>query len=220
MKKTEKKGIFLVEDHPVFRYGISQLINQQDDMAVCGESDNVRSAAAMIYSGKPDLILLDLSLNGASGLELLKEMTSGQSGIPVLVLSMYEESFYAERVLKLGARGYIMKRETFESVIKAIRLVLDGKVFVSEAVSDKILNRFTGKSDISESPVNRLTTRELEVFQLIGNGFKTSKISQALNLNINTINTYKERIKEKLNLNDYSELIQYSIRWMQNEKKE
>jgi DNA-binding NarL/FixJ family response regulator len=216
----KKNRIMLVDDHPVYRYGLSQLVNSEPDLTVCGEAEDAFKALSEIEKLKPDLVILDISLKGKSGIELIQDLTVRYKNLPILVLSMHDESLYAERVLHLGARGYIMKEETFESIILAIHQVLKGKVYVSQNISEKLLHKFIdGSSDTIEPPVKSLTNRELAVFMLIGKGYGTKRISQELNLSINTINTYRERIKTKLDLKDSSELIHHAIHWVQIENK-
>ena len=213
--------IFLADDHPIFRHGLMQLINNEEDMTVCGDAENAFDALNQIKIIKPDLLIVDISLKDRSGIELIQDIKLYNTKIPILVLSMHEESFYAKRVLKLGAKGYIMKAETYESVINAIRQVLKGKIYLSDNIADGILHELVdGTLDNTlASPVDTLTNRELEVFQLIGKGNGTRQIAKTLNLSIYTINTYKERIKTKLNLSDASELVQNAIRWIEFENK-
>ena len=217
----KKCRIYLVDDHPIFRHGLMQLINNEEDMTVCGDAENAFDALNQIKTINPDLLIVDISLKDRSGIELIQDIKLYNTKIPILVLSMHEESFYAKRVLKLGAKGYIMKAETYESVINAIRQVLKGKIYLSDNIADGILHELVdGTLDSTlASPVDTLTNRELEVFQLIGKGNGTRQIAKTLNLSIYTINTYKERIKTKLNLSDASELVQNAIRWIEFENK-
>lgn len=211
-----KKRILIVEDHPIFRLGMSELINEEDDLVVCGDADDVGNAWNAIRELKPDLVIVDITLKSSDGIELVKEINRHCRGLPVLVLSMHDESLYAERALLAGARGYIMKQEAMEFVVKAIHHVLDGKVYASERVKENILQKIIDQPYTNnKSPVYKLTNRELEVFQLIGQGLTTKEIAGRLNLSVKTIGTYRERIKEKLNLKHAAELVRYAVHWAQ-----
>jgi DNA-binding NarL/FixJ family response regulator len=215
----EQRHVFIVEDHPIFRLGLRELINQEDDLFVCGESDDVGKALKEIQRLRPDLAIVDISLKGRSGIDLVKDLGADCKDLPVLVLSMYDETLYAERALQAGAKGYIMKQETSESIVKAVRSVLGGKMYLSENVMGDILGRFVGKPATAEkTPIARLTDRELEVFRLIGQGLTTNQIAKQLSLSGKTIGTYRERIKEKLNLKNAAELTRHAVRWLENEQ--
>jgi len=211
---TDKKKILIVEDHPIFRWGLSELINQEPDMVVCGDATDVSGAWKAIEKLKPDLIIADITLENSDGIDLTKEVSRRNKGIPVLILSMHDQFLYAERALHAGARGYIMKQEAMENVVTAIRQVLAGKIYLNEKVKDQILfnlaDRPTGNN---RSPLDRLTDRELEVFRMIGKGFSTREIASSLHLSIKTIGTYRERIKEKLNLKHANELVRHAVHW-------
>lgn len=209
------KKIFIVDDHPVFRYGLSQLIGREMGFEVCGEAENAQKALQLIRKLKPDLVIVDIGLDGPSGLELTKDVVALGMNIPVLIVSMYDESIYAERALRLGARGYVMKQQTYENVITAIRKILNGGIYLSEQMSEKIINKaVSGTAKNSENLLSVLTNREIEVLRFIGSGKSVREISQALNLSVNTINTYRERIKNKLNLKNNFELQKYAIHAM------
>ncbi|QTA80326.1 Putative Response regulator GacA [Desulfonema limicola] len=213
----EKRKILLVEDHPIFRLGMSELINDEDDMTVCGYTDTVRQALDLIVDLKPDLVIADISLKQSDGIELVKEINRLFHGLPVLVLSMHDESLYAERAMHAGAKGYIMKQEAMESVVNAVRLVLTGKIYVSEKVKDRLIhNLFEPSIENKSSPMDMLTDRELEVFRYIGQGLSSKEISHRLNLSIKTIGTYRERIKEKLKIKHATELVKCAVHWSQN----
>ena len=217
-KKTgqKRKRILIVDDHPMMRQGLAQLIGMEPDMAVCGEADSAGSAIDAVNVQKPDLVLADISLPGKNGLELIKDFQALQPGLPVLVISMHDESLYAERVLRAGGRGYIMKQEGGKKLMQAIRHVLDGKVYVSEKISAGILETLSGNRAGAEgSPVEKLTDRELEVFQLIGQGKGTRDIAETLHLSIKTVDVHRAKIKAKLKLNSASELIRYTVRWIE-----
>ncbi len=216
----EKKRIFLVEDHPVFRLGLGELIDQETDLAVCGAADDVGVALVEIERLKPDLVIVDLSLKGRSGMELIRDLRARVRDLPVLVLSMYDEALYAERALAAGARGYIMKQEASESIVGAARKVLEGKIHVSEAITGEILGKLVaGPRPGDEAPLGRLTDRELEVLQLIGDGLTTSEIGDQLSLSVKTVGTYRERLKEKLALKSSAELVRYAVRWLEEQQR-
>ena len=214
----EKKRLLIVDDHPIVRQGITRLINYEEELMVCGEAGNAKEALETVKREKPDMVIVDISLKGRSGLELIKDLRMRHKDLPVLVVSMHDESLYAERVLRAGAKGYIMKQEPPEKVLNAIRQVLSGKIFVSEKMREKILQRYVlGSSQKNVSTVECLSDRELEVFRLIGKGMGTRQIAKELDLSIKTVETYREHIKEKLNLENSSKLLQYAIDWVQNE---
>ncbi|MEA1967596.1 MAG: response regulator transcription factor [Thermodesulfobacteriota bacterium] len=212
--KIEKK-IVIVEDHPVFRMGMSELINQEEDLDVCAWADNVTDAWNEISRLKPDLVIVDITLKNSDGLELVRNLKKYHKNIPVLVLSMHQESLFAERSVMAGAKGYIMKQEAPALVVTAIRKVLAGKLYFSNAIMEKLVLSFTSSSaeHAHSSPVDRLTQREFEVFKMLGQGLKTRQIAEQLNLSIKTIGTYRERIKEKLNIKDANELLMYAVTW-------
>ncbi len=216
---TDKRTrILLVDDHAVVRFGIAQLINRQADMVVCGEEENASNALSAIGKLKPDLVIADISLKDSSGLELMRNIKAQYSGLPVLVVSAHDESVYAEIAFRAGALGYLMKQEALEKVVAAIRRVLSGNIYVSEALGARMLQQqVRGKPDIQQSPVQGLSDRELEVFQLIGQWKKTSEIAQELHLSIKTIEYYREQIKKKLNLKNSAELTQHATAWVQRE---
>lgn len=218
MRKTQ---IFIVDDHPIFRKGLVQLVNEEEDMEVCGEAEDVFTATKKIRQAMPDLVIADITLKDTSGLELVKFINDNNLNIPVLVLSMHDEKIFAERALKSGAKGYIMKQEMSGNVTSAIRHVLAGKIYVSDEINDRILSSMMGRSvdgappEIEKDPSSVLTDRELEIFRMMGKGYRRNEIGKALNLNVNTIGTYRERIKEKLNLSSSNELMARAILWVQ-----
>jgi DNA-binding NarL/FixJ family response regulator len=214
-----RKRVFLVDDHPLVREWLTNLINQQRDLAVCGESENAPHALQAIAAAKPDVAIVDLSLKDSSGIELIKSLKESQPGVAVLVLSMHDESQYAERALRAGAKGYVMKRETTRKVIEAIRRILEGKVYVSQKVTEAMTQRLVeGPRSESRSPVEQLSDRELEVFEMLGQGQGTRQISENLRVSVKTVQAYCARIKEKMNLNSATELLREAIRW--SEKKQ
>ncbi|HOW81893.1 MAG TPA: response regulator transcription factor [Spirochaetota bacterium] len=210
----DKSKIMIVDDHPIFRKGLAQLINEEDDMAVCAEAETVFDAQKMIAKTRPDMLIVDISLKDASGLELVKYMRERNVKIPVLVLSMHEESEYAERAMKAGAQGFIMKQEMTNNVISAIRRVLSGKNYLSENMLDSILERIGDvDKNAPEDPVRRLSNRELEVFGMIGRGIKNGEIASRLNVSVKTVGTYRENIKKKLNARNSGQLMKMAIEW-------
>jgi DNA-binding NarL/FixJ family response regulator len=212
-----KCKILIVDDHPIFCLGMSELINQESDMVVCGSADTVGKAWNAIRDLKPDLVIVDIPLKNSSGIDLVKEIHNERQDLPVLVLSMHDESLYAERALLSGARGYIMKQEATKSVVHAIRQVLSGKIYASEEIKEKMLMRKVAPRDIKNpSPLDNLTTRELEVFQLIGLGLSTKEIADRLNIAMKTVGTYRERIKDKLELKHATELVKFAVHWAKN----
>ena len=216
--KDTRKRILLVDDHAVVRFGIGQLINRQSDLVVCGEEADASRALAAIESLKPDLVIADLSLKDSSGLELMRNLKARFPRLPVLVVSVHYESIYAALAFRAGALGYLMKGEALDKIPTAIRRVLAGKVYVSDALAAKMLEQqVRGQTDVQESPIKGLSDRELEVFQLIGQWKRTKEIAQELHLSVKTVEYYREQIKRKLNLKDAAELTQHATAWVQRE---
>jgi len=212
------RRILIVEDHPIFRMGLADLIQQEQDLIVCGAAEDVNSACKAIAQLRPDLVIVDLSLKKSNGFDLLHQVKAIDHKLPVLVLSMHDEKIHAERCLCAGARGYINKKEASESVITAIRHILKGNIFLSETMIAAIFNKFQGKpSDLALAPLDTLTSRELEVFDLIGRGLVSADIARQLNVSIKTIGTHKERIKEKLGVKHSAELARYAVLWVEKE---
>src|SRR4051794_9251965 len=218
VRKSQTR-VLIVDDHPVLRSGISQIINQEQDMTVCGEVSDGKKTIQTIAQVKPDVVILDISLNGVSGIEVLKDIKTHYPKLHVLILSMHDEAIYAPRALRAGAAGYIMKDEAVEKVLLALRKILNGEVYLSERMSAKLLSRFAagGEAAIS-SPIDLLSDRELEVFNLIGQGCGTRMIAEKLNLSVKTIESHRAHIKEKLNLGSATELVHQAIQWAQSEK--
>jgi DNA-binding NarL/FixJ family response regulator len=210
---SKRQRIMLVDDHAVMREGLAQLINQEPDLSVCGQYEDAAQAFAAMPALSPDLAMIDLSLKDSSGLELVKNSRALHPKLRILVLSMHDETLYAERVLRAGAAGYIMKQEATEKVLGAIRLVLAGGVYLSEKMGSKLMHQLIGgKSHAAGSSMERLSDRELEVFGLIGQGKGTRQIAQHLRLSVKTIESHRAHIKEKLNLKDANELVHTAIR--------
>ncbi|OAI56627.1 LuxR family transcriptional regulator [Verrucomicrobiaceae bacterium SCGC AG-212-N21] len=213
--QTAKCKVLLVEDHPMFRERMALLINKDLGMVVCGEADNIADAMSIIIEKEPDIAIVDITLRGSSGLELLKDIRAQGLALSVLVLSMHAEELYAERALRAGAKGYIMKSEASSEVIEAIRTVQRGEVYVSRPMVGKILMRMSSSAHKTEAiGVDALADRELEVFQLIGQGRNTREIAKLLNLGESTIETYRARIREKLGLRNTAELAQRAAQWV------
>jgi len=213
-----KRKVFLVDDHPLVREWLTNLINQQSDLAVCGETGSAPRALQAIAAAQPEVAIVDISLKDSSGIELIKSLKLSHPDVAVLVLSMHDESLYAERALRAGAKGYIMKRETTRKVIEGIRQLLDGKVFVSDSVKEALALRLVeNKTQTPRAPVEHLSDRELEVFEMLGQGLGTRQIANTLCVSIKTVQAYCARAKEKLNVRSATELLREAIRW--NESK-
>lgn len=214
--REKKHSIFILDDHPVVRKGLVFILEREPDFYVCGEAGKYSEALEKIESVKPDLIIVDISLDGPNGLDFIQHMKGLNPETKMLVHSMHDEMFYAERVLRAGARGYVMKQEPPDKVIEGVREVLQGKIYVSLRLSERLLQKMSADpASISKSPVEHLSNRELEVFRFIGEGLSTRQIAQILHRSPKTIDTYRGRIKEKLDLLNSSEVIQYAIKWSQ-----
>jgi len=215
-----KTRILIVDDHPIVRQGLTELINQEDDLVVCEQAEDATEAIGIIKKLKPDMAIVDISLKETSGMELIKDIKVQYPDVVTLALSMHDESLYAERALRAGAKGYVMKAEATEKVVTAIRKILSGQIYVSDRMAAKMVRKLVGGGpDAGASAIERLSDRELEVFHLIGQGYGTRQIAERLHLSTKTIETYREHIKEKLNLADASELLQYAIQWTHSQDK-
>lgn len=213
--KSNRRNIMLVEDHPIFRHGLAQVIAHDEQLRVCAEVESVAQAMEAIEQMKPDLVLLDLSLKGSSGMELLKVIRSHYPGVPVLVLSMHDEALYAERALRAGASGYLMKQQPPETVREAIHVVLAGEIYLSDQVKTKIVNKaLQGGNREGHSPVEALSDRELEVLMFTGRGFSTKRIAEELSLSTKTIESHRASIKQKLQLTDMTALVRFAVEWV------
>lgn len=216
---AKKCRVLLVDDHPIVRQGLALLIDREPDLAVCGEAGGANSIFHAITTLRPDMVILDISLSGPDGLDVLKEIRMKTSTLPVLILSMHDESIYAERAMRAGANGYIMKQEATEKVLVAIRRILQGDVYLSDRLTSTMLQQYMrGDSNAKKSPLVNLTDRELEVFRLIGEGHGTRQIAEELHLSVKTIESYQAHIKEKLALRNARELVQHAIEWTVNLK--
>ncbi len=212
------RKVLLVDDHPVVRYGIAQLLKHAPDLEVCGEAENAPGALEAMRETTPDIALLDISLHGTNGIELIKLMRAEQPKLHILMLSMHDESLYALRALRAGARGYVMKGEAVEKLLTAIRKILDGDIYVSPTFSERLVFKAIQSLEGGMgSPVDQLSDRELEVLQLLGKGFGTREIADELHLSIKTIETHRAHIKEKLGLKDAGEMVRFAIDWVARE---
>jgi DNA-binding NarL/FixJ family response regulator len=216
---AERRRILLVDDHPFMRAGLAQLIDRQADMRVCGEAGDPVAAFHALEKTKPDLVLTDLTMPGRSGLEFIKDLRAAEPSLAILVFSMHDEVVYAERALRAGARGYIMKEAGGENLLAALRQVLRGEVYVSVRMSARILEGLAGaRPRGSSSPIEQLTDREFEIFQLIGQGKSTRDIAVQLHLSPKTVDVHRSHIKEKLELKDATALIRHAVRWVETQQ--
>jgi DNA-binding NarL/FixJ family response regulator len=211
----KKASVAIVEDHPMFREHLAHLISKAHDLTVCGEADNICDGFALIKQMRPSIAIVDISLKGSSGLELLKDLRAHEIDVPVLVLSMHDESLYAERALRAGAKGYITKHEASAKVMVAIHRVLHGQIYLNPRFVSQIMSKMASGRGISTHPIDRLADRELEVFELIGRGLTSREIGAQLHLGITTVDTYRTRIKEKLDLENAARLRSEASRWVQ-----
>jgi DNA-binding NarL/FixJ family response regulator len=214
---AKKAAVLLVDDHPIVRQGLTQLINQEPDMTVCGQAEDGHGVLRAIAVHKPDIVILDISLNGPDGLAVLKDIRMSHAALPVLVLSMHDESLYAERVLRAGANGYIMKQEATERVLEAIRSIRRGEVYVSDRIARRLLRQVVSSPADGKPPMEALTDRELAVFRLIGKGRSTREIADDLHVSVKTVESYQAHIKEKLSLRNSRELVQHAFQWVTRE---
>jgi DNA-binding NarL/FixJ family response regulator len=213
-KPVSRRRVFIVDDHPLVREGLANLINQQSDLTVCGQAEDAAQALAGIGAGRAELALIDISLKTASGLELVKDLKLHHPEVALIVLSMHDEMLYAERAIRAGARGYVMKSETSKEVLTAIRRVLQGDVYVSERVVNLMARRLgSSRKSAASSPVEQLSDRELEIFRLLGQGRTTSQIATDLHLSLKTVQAYCARAKEKFGVDSLTELLRAAIRW-------
>ncbi len=214
-KAAKPKRIVVVDDHPLFRKGLEQLINSSDDaLNICGEAGDAAEGMSVIRQLKPDLVIVDLSLPGANGIELIKNIRAEFQKLPVLILSMHDESLYALRALRAGAQGYVMKQEALENVVNAIREVLAGRPYLSHEMSAKLITNFASGSD-QGNPIDKLSDRELEILELIGKGRDVREIAQALHISAKTVETHRAHIKEKLNLKNARQVARFAVQWLE-----
>lgn len=211
--ETDRKRIFIVDDHPVLRHGLEQIINAEADLMVCAEAGDAASALEALRHCRPDLALVDITLTGMNGIELIKHMKTEHERLPVIVLSMHDETLYAMRSLRAGASGYVMKSAPVAQLLEAIRKVLQGQIYVSQIFGAQLIYR-TVRGVAGDSPIEGLTDRELEVLQLIGQGRGSREIAERLHLSVKTIESHRLHIKEKLNLETASELVRFAVEWV------
>jgi len=210
----QKAKILLVDDHPLVREWLANLINQQSDLEICGDADSAPKAMQLIGTANPDVAIVDISMEGGSGLELIKNIKASHPNVMVIVLSMHDEALYGERALRAGARGYIMKREATKRVLQAVRCVLGGNLYLSEKMAMLMAEKFVdGRLKSTGSVIEQLSDRELEVFQLLGRGYSTRQIADELHVGFKTVQSFCARIKEKLNYENASELLREAVRW-------
>lgn len=214
----KKRTILIVDDHPMMREGLVQLFSREKDLEICAEAGAANEALEKMNGVKPDLVLTDITLPGKSGIELIKDIKAMHPDTLILVISMHDEAMYVERVLRAGGRGYIMKQEGGKKIMEAVRQVLDGKIYVSEKMSAKILEVFSGGRPVSSaSPIEKLTDREFEVFQLIGKGLSTVQMADYLHVSPKTIEVHRANIKTKLQISTAPELLRYAVRWLESQ---
>ena len=211
--KDRKRSVLLVDDHAILREGITEIINSKPDLQVCGHASTMGRALDVVNRLKPDLVIVDISLPGGSGLDLIKNLKVMYPRLPTLVLSMHEESVYAERALRAGALGYVMKREESKTILEAIRTVLKGELFVNPSVRDQMLHEFVGRKSQSLGRMGHLTDRELEVLELMGHGRTTAQIAKQLHISTSTVETHRVHLKEKLHVQNVSELMRLAVEW-------
>jgi DNA-binding NarL/FixJ family response regulator len=211
---SAKKKVFIVDDHPLVREWLATLINQQSDLKVCGEAGNAAEGLKLIAVAKPHVAIVDISMEGGSGIELIKNIKATCPKVVAIVLSMHDEMIYGERALRAGARGYIMKREATRNILQAIRRVLEGKLYIDKKMARFLAEKWVeGEPIVPGFPVDRISNRELEVFQLLGRGSSTRQIAEELHISVNTVHSFCARIKEKLKLSSASELLREAVRW-------
>jgi DNA-binding NarL/FixJ family response regulator len=218
-KKNKASRILLVDDHAVVRDGLAQLIQREDNLTICGEAASAEEALDVAMSLKPDLAIIDISLGGANGMELIKNLRVADPGVAILVLSMHDEMHYAERALRAGAKGYVMKRAARDRILEAIRTVLRGDIFVSDAINKGMIHRYLhGAEGEQASPISRLSDRELEVLTLVGRGLSSKEIGDRLHLSQKTVDSHKTHLKEKLNLAGAPELVKFAFDWVRSQE--
>jgi DNA-binding NarL/FixJ family response regulator len=212
--KRRVRRVLIVDDHPIVRQGLCRIMENEDDLVVCGEAETARDARTAIKELSPDVMIADISLKQSDGIELVRDVRAHYPQLPILVLSMHDETIYAERMLSAGANGYIMKQAASEQFLISLRRVLDGGIYVSEAVGNNMIQKFAaGGSYISANPIDRLSNRELQILHMIGKGMSTRETAESLNLSIKTVESHRQRIKRKLNLHTGTQLVQYAVNW-------
>jgi DNA-binding NarL/FixJ family response regulator len=213
-KHKKVRRVLLVDDHPIVRQGLRRLIEQEEDLLVCGEAETAHDARAAIKELNPDVVIVDISLKQGDGIELVRDTRAHHPALALLVLSMHDEMIYAERMLSAGANGYIMKQAASDQLVVALRRVLERGIYVSEAVGNSMIRKFAaGGSYISTNPIDRLSNRELQILHMIGKGLSTREAADTLNLSVKTVESHRQRIKRKLNLTSGAQLVQYAVNW-------
>ena len=211
--------IVVVDDHPLMRKGLVMSLEAETDLTVCGQASNAEEAIGVVESKNPDLVIVDISLPGMSGLELIKQIHAIRPNMKTLVVSRHDEALYAERAIRAGAKGYVMKLQAPDVMVKAVRRVMNGGIYVSDEINERLLlGMASGHEMLSQSPLEVLSDRELEVFELTGRGYGTRDIAERLHLSVKTVESYRARIKTKLNLNSAAELMQHAVQWVEGEK--
>jgi DNA-binding NarL/FixJ family response regulator len=211
--KRRTRRILIIDDHPIVRHGIRRVLENEDDMAVCGEAETARAARSAIKELRPDGVIIDITLRQGDGMELVRDVRAQHSELPILVLSMHDEAIYAERMLSAGANGYIMKHAASEHFLEALRRVLEGRVYVSDPISNNMIQKLAAGANYAANPIDRLSNRELQIVHMIGKGMSTKETAHSLNLSIKTVESHRQRIKRKLNLNTGTQLVQYAVNW-------
>ena len=212
--KRRVRRVLIVDDHPIVRQGLRRVMENEDDLTVCGEAETARDARTAIKELDPDVVIADISLKQGDGIELVRDVRAHYPHLPILVLSMHDETIYAERMLSAGANGYIMKQAASDQFLTSLRRVLDGNIYVSEAIGNNMIQKFAaGGAHISANPIDRLSNRELQILHMIGKGMSTRETAHSLNLSIKTVESHRQRIKRKLNLNTGTQLVQYAVNW-------
>jgi DNA-binding NarL/FixJ family response regulator len=212
--KRPARRVLIVDDHPIVRQGLRRIIENEEDLSVCGEAETARDARTAIKDLNPDVVIADISLRQSDGIELVRDVRAHHPMLPILVLSMHDEAIYAERMLSAGANGYIMKQAASEQFLLSLRRVLDGGIYVSEAVGNNMIQKFAaGGAHVSANPIDRLSNRELQILHMIGKGMSTRETAHSLNLSIKTVESHRQRIKRKLNLTTGTQLVQYAVNW-------
>lgn len=214
-RPVRKIRVLVVDDHPIVRQGLRLTLAQERDMEVCGECETAAAALAAVKAELPNVVIIDLSLKGRGGLDLIKDIRTQTRDLPLLVLSVHDEAIYAERSLRAGARGYVVKHEAARQIVKAIRRVLAGDIFVSDSIATKLLSRFSEsrKSDPPETPVSPLSDRELDVLEKFGEGLNARQVAETLGLSVNTVETHRAHIKAKLKIGTAAELVRFAVEW-------
>jgi len=211
--------VLIVDDHPIVREGLDRLLSRQEDLVVCGQAEDASQALSLLETARPDLAIVDISLASGNGLDLVRQMRAKNTEIRILVSSMHDETLYAERALRAGARGYINKQQATDKIVEALRRILDGRIYLSDRMTDRLLSRVADTSEQKKISVDRLSNRELQVLERIGNGLGTAEIATRMNLSVKTVETYRQRIRQKLSLKNGAALASFASRWVLEDAK-